>query len=80
MEFREAEKSYPIGKLLLWYEVVRKTDRKVLGVTSGQRIEDKEETWWCNEDVMESVLRKRLVKGKWYSQRDKKGRQEYKET
>ena len=59
-------------------EVVRETTRKVLGVSSGQRKEDKE-TWWWDEEVQESIRRKRLAKKKWDSQRDEKSRQEYKE-
>ena len=59
-------------------KVVRETARKVLGVTSGQRKEDKE-TWWWNEEVQENIQRKRLAKKKWDSQRDEESRQEYKE-
>ncbi|KAI5626476.1 hypothetical protein C0J50_13765, partial [Silurus asotus] len=33
----------------------------VLGVTSGNRMEDKE-TWWWNEEVQESIRRKREVR------------------
>lgn len=49
--------------------------RKVHCVTSGQRNEDKETLWW-NEEVQESIQRKRMVK-KWDSQRDDESRQEY---
>ncbi|KAI5100918.1 hypothetical protein C0J45_9904 [Silurus meridionalis] len=41
--------------------VMREAARKVLGVTSGNRKEDKE-TWWWNEEVQESRRRKRLEK------------------
>eukprot|EP00064_Thunnus_orientalis_P026187 superscaffoldBa00015694_g26675 len=58
-------------------EVARETARKVFGVSPGQRKEDKE-TWWWDEDVQESIQRKRLAK-KWDSQRDEESRQEYKE-
>ena len=58
-------------------EVVRETARKVLGVSSGHRKEDKE-TWWWNEEVQESIQRKRLAKRKWDSQGDKESREEYK--
>lgn len=58
-------------------EVVRETARKVLGVSSGQRKEDKE-TWWWNEEVQQSIQRKRLAKKKWDSQGDEESRQEYK--
>lgn len=34
--------------------------------------------WW-NEEVQESIRRKRLAKKKWESQRDDESRQEYKE-
>lgn len=41
-------------------EVVRETARKVLGMTSAQRKEDKEALWW-NEEVQE-IIRKKLMK------------------
>ncbi|KAK3543566.1 hypothetical protein QTP70_023888 [Hemibagrus guttatus] len=59
-------------------EVIRETGRKVLGVSSGRRKEDKE-TWWWNEDVQDSVQRKRLAKKKWDMDRTEENRQEYKE-
>ncbi|KAI5086583.1 butyrophilin-like protein 3 [Silurus meridionalis] len=58
--------------------VMREAARKVLGVTSGNRKEDKE-TWWWNEEVQESIRGKRLAKQKWDRQSDEKSRQEYKE-
>ncbi|KAI5090362.1 epoxide hydrolase 1 [Silurus meridionalis] len=62
--------------------VMREAARKVLGVTSGNRKQDKE-TWWWNEEVQESIRRKRLAKQKWDRQRDEKSdeksRQENKE-
>ncbi|KAI5094267.1 hypothetical protein C0J45_15991 [Silurus meridionalis] len=57
--------------------VMREAAKKVLGVTSGNRKEDKE-TWW-NEEVQESIIGKRLTKQKWNRQSDEKSRQEYKE-
>ena len=39
-------------------ELLRKTAREVLGVTTGQRNEDKE-TWWWNVSVQECVKKKR---------------------
>ncbi len=59
-------------------EVVRETVRKVLGMTSGQRKEDKE-AWWWNEEVQESIRRKKLAKNNWDSQRDKESCQKNKE-
>ncbi|MCJ8739588.1 hypothetical protein PDJAM_G00048970 [Pangasius djambal] len=59
-------------------EVIRVTGRKVLGVSSGRRKEDKE-TWWWNEEVQDSIQRKRLAKKKWDMDRTKENRQEYKE-
>ncbi|KAK3516480.1 hypothetical protein QTP70_017817, partial [Hemibagrus guttatus] len=59
-------------------EVIRETGRKVLGVSSGRRKEDKE-TWWWNEEVRDSVQRKRLAKKKWDMDRTEENRQEYKE-
>ncbi|KAK3543159.1 hypothetical protein QTP70_011954 [Hemibagrus guttatus] len=59
-------------------EVIRETGRKLLGVSSGRRKEDKE-TWWWNEEVQDSVQRKRLAKKKWDMDRTEENRQEYKE-
>ncbi|KAK3515670.1 hypothetical protein QTP70_026462 [Hemibagrus guttatus] len=59
-------------------KVIRETGRKVLGVSSGRRKEDKE-TWWWNEEVQDSVQRKRLAKKKWDMDRTEENRQEYKE-
>ncbi|KAK3525897.1 hypothetical protein QTP70_010952 [Hemibagrus guttatus] len=59
-------------------EVIRETGRKVLAVSSGRRKEDKE-TWWWNEEVQDSIQRKRLAKKKWDMDRTEENRQEYKE-
>ncbi|KAK3575243.1 hypothetical protein QTP86_023434, partial [Hemibagrus guttatus] len=59
-------------------EVIRETGRKVLGVSSGRRKEDKE-TWWCNEEVQDSIQRKRIARKKWDMDRTEENRQEYKE-
>ena len=59
-------------------KVVRDTARKVLGVSSKQRKEDKE-TWWWNEEVQKSIRKKRLEKKRWDMQRDDESKQEYKE-
>ncbi|KAK3562738.1 hypothetical protein QTP86_006514 [Hemibagrus guttatus] len=59
-------------------EVIRETGRKVLGVSSGRRKEDKE-TWWWNEEVQDSIQRKRLAKKKGDMDRTEENRQEYKE-
>ncbi|KAK3551371.1 hypothetical protein QTP70_016656, partial [Hemibagrus guttatus] len=59
-------------------EVIRETGRKVLGVSSGRRKEDKE-TWWWNEEVQDSIRRKSLAKKKWDMDRTEENRQEYKE-
>ncbi|KAK3563385.1 hypothetical protein QTP86_023330 [Hemibagrus guttatus] len=59
-------------------EVIRETGRKVLGVSSGRRKEDKE-TWGWNEEVQDSIQRKRLAKKKWDMDRTEENRQEYKE-
>ncbi|KAI5619089.1 hypothetical protein C0J50_21120 [Silurus asotus] len=48
-------------------EVMRDTARKVLGVTSGNRKKDKE-TWWWNEEVRDSIRKKRLAKQNWDQQ------------
>ncbi|KAK3564490.1 hypothetical protein QTP86_022780 [Hemibagrus guttatus] len=52
--------------------------RKVLGVSPGRKKEDKE-TWWWNEEVQDSIQRKRLAKKKWDMDRTEENRQEYKE-
>ncbi|KAK3575312.1 hypothetical protein QTP86_023430, partial [Hemibagrus guttatus] len=59
-------------------EVIRVTGRKVLGVSSGRRKEDKN-TWWWNEEVQDGIQRKRLAKKKWDMDRTEENRQEYKE-
>ncbi|MCJ8744976.1 hypothetical protein PDJAM_G00124910 [Pangasius djambal] len=59
-------------------EVIRVTGRKVLGVSSGRRKEDKD-TWWWNEGVQDSIQRKRLAKKKWDMDKTKENRQRYKE-
>ncbi|KAK3574056.1 hypothetical protein QTP86_001329 [Hemibagrus guttatus] len=58
-------------------EVIRETGRKVLGVSSGRRKENKE-TWWWNEELQDSIQRKRLAK-KWDMDRTEENRQEYEE-
>ncbi|KAK3572338.1 hypothetical protein QTP86_031122 [Hemibagrus guttatus] len=83
-EFREKLRQALGGQVVLpddWEttaEVIRETGRKVLGVSSGRRKEDKE-TWWWNEDVQDSIQRKRLAKKKWDMDRTEENRQEYKE-
>ncbi|KAK3558041.1 hypothetical protein QTP86_006419 [Hemibagrus guttatus] len=68
-EFRQKLRQALGGQVVLpddWEttaEVIRETGRKVLGVSSGRRKEDKE-TWWWNEEVQDSVQRKRLAKKK----------------
>ena len=58
--------------------VVRETARKVLGMSSKQRKEDKDTYWW-DEEVQESIRNKRLAKNRWDIQRDEESKQEYKE-
>ncbi|KAK3550949.1 hypothetical protein QTP70_010876 [Hemibagrus guttatus] len=83
-EFRQKLRQALGGQVVLpddWEttaEVIRETGRKVLGVSSGRRKEDKE-TWWCNEEVQDSIQRKRLAKKKWDMDRTEENRQEYKE-
>ena len=43
------------GQLQL--DVIRETDRRALGVSSGTNVD--EETWWWNEEVQEYVQRRR---------------------
>ncbi|KAK3525580.1 hypothetical protein QTP70_000445 [Hemibagrus guttatus] len=83
-EFRQKLRQALGGQVVLpddWEttaEVIRETGRKVLGVSSGRRKEDKE-TWWWNEEVQVSIQRKRLAKKKWDMDRTEENRQEYKE-
>ncbi|KAK3546717.1 hypothetical protein QTP70_033372, partial [Hemibagrus guttatus] len=83
-EFRQKLRQALGGQVLLpddWEttaEMIRETGRKVLGVPSGRRKEDKE-TWWWNEEVQDSIQRKRLAKKKWDMDRAEENRQEYKE-
>ncbi|KAK3535802.1 hypothetical protein QTP70_021115 [Hemibagrus guttatus] len=77
----EHRMTYKSGGIAAWEttaEVIRETGRKVLGVSSGKRKEDKE-TWWWNEEVQDSIQRKRLAKKKWDMDRTEENRQEYKE-
>ncbi|KAK3550307.1 hypothetical protein QTP86_024280 [Hemibagrus guttatus] len=66
-EFRQKLRQALGGQVVLpddWKttaEVIRETGRKVLGVSSGRRKEDKK-TWWWNEEVQDSIQRKRLAK------------------
>ncbi|KAK3536474.1 hypothetical protein QTP86_013795, partial [Hemibagrus guttatus] len=84
-EFRQKLRQALGGQVVLpddWEttaEVIRETGRKVLGVSSGRRKEDKE-TWWWNEEVQDSIQRKRLTKKKWDMDRTEENRQEYKES
>ncbi|KAL7841885.1 hypothetical protein SRHO_G00255760 [Serrasalmus rhombeus] len=57
-------------------KVVREIGKNVLGVSSGQRKEDKE-SWWWNEEVQESIQKKKAAKKKLDNQRDEGSRQEY---
>ncbi|KAK3555042.1 hypothetical protein QTP86_006366, partial [Hemibagrus guttatus] len=83
-EFRQKLRQALGGQVVLpddWEttaEVIRETGRKVLGVSSGRRKEDKE-TWWWNEEVQDSIQRKRFAKKKWDMDRTEEHRQEYKE-
>ncbi|KAK3558298.1 hypothetical protein QTP86_014684 [Hemibagrus guttatus] len=83
-EFRQKLRQALGGQVVLpddWEttaKVIRETGRKVLGVSSGRRKEDTE-TWWWNEDVQDSIQRKRLAKKKWDMDRTEENRQEYKE-
>ncbi|KAK3548387.1 hypothetical protein QTP70_012316 [Hemibagrus guttatus] len=83
-EFRQKLRQALGGQVVLpddWEttaEVIRETGRKVLGVSCGRRKEDKE-TWWWNEEVQDSIQRKRLAKKKWDMDRTEENRQEYKE-
>ncbi|KAK3568621.1 hypothetical protein QTP86_010633 [Hemibagrus guttatus] len=83
-EFRQKLRQALGGQVVLpddWEttaELIRETGRKVLGVSSGRKKGDKE-TWWWNEEVQDSIQRKRLAKKKWDMDRTEENRQEYKE-
>ncbi|KAK3567231.1 hypothetical protein QTP86_015063, partial [Hemibagrus guttatus] len=83
-EFRQKLRQALGGQVVLpddWEttaEVIRETGRKVLGVSSGRRKEDKE-TWWWNEEVQDSIQRKRLAKKKWDMDRTEENIEEHKE-
>ncbi|KAK3517653.1 hypothetical protein QTP70_014779 [Hemibagrus guttatus] len=81
-EFRQKLRQALGGQVVLpdetTAEVIRETGRKVLGVSSGRRKEDKEKIRW-NEEVQDSIQRKRLAKKKWDMDRTEENRQEYKE-
>ncbi|KAK3568602.1 hypothetical protein QTP86_010289 [Hemibagrus guttatus] len=82
-EFRQTLRQALGGQVVLpddWEttaEVIRETERKVPGVSSGRRKVDKE-TWWWNDEVQDSIQRKRLAK-KWDMDRTEENRQEYNE-
>lgn len=57
--------------------VIRETGRRVLGVSSGRKVD--KETWWWNEEVQECIQRKSLAKKKWDTERTEESRQEYTE-
>ncbi|KAK3554595.1 hypothetical protein QTP70_027892, partial [Hemibagrus guttatus] len=82
-EFRQKLRQALGGQVVLaddWEataEVIRETGRKVLGVSSGRRKEDKETSWW-NEEVQDNIQRKRLAKKKWDMDRPEENRQECK--
>ncbi|KAK3511889.1 hypothetical protein QTP70_027488, partial [Hemibagrus guttatus] len=83
-EFRQKLRQALGGQVVLpddWEttaEVIRETGRKVLSVSSERRKDDKE-TWWWNEEVQDSIQRKRLAKKKWDMDKTEENRQEYKE-
>ncbi|KAK4290566.1 hypothetical protein Pmani_036545 [Petrolisthes manimaculis] len=54
------------------------TISEVVRQKAGRRKEDKE-TWWWNEEVQESISKKKRAKMKWDRQMDEESKQEYKE-
>ena len=59
-------------------DVVRKTARNVLDVSSGEKKEDRD-TWWWNEEVQECIRGKRLAKNNWDNKKNEENGQEYKD-
>ncbi|KAK3506788.1 hypothetical protein QTP70_027753 [Hemibagrus guttatus] len=59
----------------------KREEHRVTYKSGGRRTQRKEdkETWWWNEEVQDSVQRKRLAKKKWDMDRTEENRQEYKE-
>ena len=55
--------------------LIRETSKKVLGVSSGRKID--KETWWWNEEVQKCVQQKKLAKKKWDIERTEESKQKY---
>ena len=58
--------------------MLRKTAEIVLGVTFGKQKGDRE-TWWWNEEVQESIKKKKEAKKAWDKMRNEKSEKIYKE-
>ncbi|KAK3573176.1 hypothetical protein QTP86_014847, partial [Hemibagrus guttatus] len=54
--------------------------RMTLMVCKKKRRKEDKETWWWNEEVQDSIQRKRLAKKKWDMDRTEENRQEYNES
>ena len=50
-------------------DIIRKTARKVLSVSSGQKKEDRDTLWW-NKEVQVCIRGKRLAKKNWINQKN----------
>ena len=59
-------------------DIIREAGRNVLGVSSGQTVQDRE-TWWWREDVQESIRSKTLAKKNWHRRRDAESKREFKQ-
>ncbi|KAK3540327.1 hypothetical protein QTP70_029586 [Hemibagrus guttatus] len=59
----------------------KREEHRVTYKSGGRKNTGKEdkETWWWNEEVQDSIQRKRLAKKKWDMDRTEENRQEYKE-
>ena len=78
---QEVSQALTVREEVSWEEIsgtVREKAIQVLGMTSGRRKENKE-TWWWNEEVQESIKRKKLAKQNWDRHRDEVSLQQYKE-
>ena len=59
-------------------EIIREAGRNVLGISTGQSMQDKE-TWWWKEEVQESVRNKTMAKKNWHKRGNVECKREFKQ-